>query len=357
MTSLRGDAAKPAARTGQDVADLPLVMDGLNVSDLNDSYVNDIKAGGVHAIHKSVSLNLVALGGVLSFIDRREDVVHARTVAQIREARRQGRIAVVFGMQDSNDIEAVIQKSLRDTLGSIASAVRAGYEGGVRIQGIAYNLLNAFGGGCLDPRAGLSRAGRRLVESIHKTKIVLDVGGHTGEQTSLDALAISSGVPVICSHTNMAGLNPNIRATTDRVLEGVARTGGVIGVTAISDFIKRSPESARRDGPRTPQASLDDMLDQFDYVRKLVGADHVGLGSDFTTGRESAFVMKDLAENMAFPPDSLSEGPLQYVKDFENISQLPNLRRGLERRGWSAADITKALGENWLRVYRQVWGA
>jgi membrane dipeptidase len=231
------------------------------------------------------------------------------------------------------------------------------YHGlGLRLQGICYNVANMFGGGCVDPRVPLTRAGRRLVEEVHKLRIVLDVGGHTGEQTSLDALEMSSGVPVVCTHTNAAALNPNLRATSDRVMEAIAKTGGVVGITAISDFQVRNQSNYRSHGPRSPQITLDKHLEQYEYVKKLIGIDHIGLGPDFVWGWGEQFNHK--AEDSAtFPPEALSDGPAATTAGYENISKLPNLVMALRGRGWSDDELDRLLGANWLRVYERVWGA
>ncbi len=238
----------------------------------------------------------------------------------------------------------------------MVQTMRAFYELGLRVHSICYNLTNIFGGGCLDHDVPLTRAGHRLVEEIHELGMLLDVGGHTGERTSLDAIAISSGVPVGCTHTNVAALNPNPRAVSDRLFEALAETGGVIGVTAISDFQKRSPENYRQHGPRSPQATLDDHLDQYDYLKRLVGVDHIGLGPDFVWGWGEVFD-HDPSVSIAFPSEALGEGRPQLVRDFEDISKLPNLIAGLEGRGWTESELDQLLGGNWLRVYEQVWGS
>jgi membrane dipeptidase len=181
------------------------------------------------------------------------------------------------------------------------------------------------------------------------------VGGHTGEQTSLDAIAISGGVPVVCTHTNAVALNPNPRASSDRLAEAIARTGGVIGITAISDFQVRHAGNAAAHGEQSPQATLDVHLDQYDYFKRLVGVDHVGLGPDFIWGWGDDFV-HDASNSITFPPEALSKRPLT-TRGFEDISKLPNLVRGLRQRGWSEPDLDKVLGANWLRVYERVWGA
>ena len=166
---------------------------------------------------------------------------------------------------------------------------------------------------------------------------------------------MSSGVPVVCTHTNVAALVPNVRATSNRVFEAIAKTGGVVGVTAISEFQVRTAANYQAHGARSPQATLDVHLDQYDYLKTLVGVDHIGLGPDFVWGWGETYNMQT-RENIAFPPEALSDGPAVTVKDFEDISKLPNLVSGLRRRGWAEPEINKVLGGNWARVYERVWG-
>lgn len=333
-----------------------IVISGLDTSDVTDEFLGLLRQGGVHCSHVSKD-DAYSYGSLLRFVDQHAtQVTIAKSVEQILQARRDGKIAFVCGSQAASDyVPQLLPEGVRKTYDTIANALRTNYELGMRTQGIAYNLASLFGGGCLEPRSPLTRAGQRLVEEIHKLRIVLDVGGHTGEQTSLDALAMSKGVAVVCTHTNVAALNPNPRATSDRVFEAIAQTGGVIGVTAISDFLVRSANSVAQ-GPRSSQATLDMLLDQYDYLKRLVGIDHVALGPDFIWGWGNSYTHKG-EDNMVFPPDAMSDGPSQLVKDFENISKLPNLEHGLAARGWSKAELDKLMGANWLRVYKSVWGA
>ncbi len=206
----------------------------------------------------------------------------------------------------------------------------------------------------MDHNVPLTRAGRRLVEEIHRLNIVLDVGGHTAEQTSFDAIAISKGVPVVCTHTNPAALCANPRNITDRLALAIAETGGVIGITVLSDFHNLDATTIPPGGAKIEQATLDMHLDHYDYFKRLVGVDHVAMGPDFIWGQhydEKPWI------SVTFPPDASSPGEILPVKGFEDISQLPNLIKGLEGRGWSASELGKILGGNWLRVYERVWGA
>lgn len=343
-------AASPAA-AGR------LVVNGLDTSDLTEEFLGFLRTAKVDCSHLSMG-DAYSYGKVLRFVDQHAaQVTIARTVAQIQQAKHDGKIAFVLGSQAASEyLPPLLNQGPRQTGATIAEALRVHHELGMRTQGIAYNVGTVFGGGCLEPNSPLTRTGRRLVEEIHKLRLVLDVGGHTGEQTSLDALAMSSGVPVVCTHTNVAALVPNPRASSDRVLEAIARTGGVIGVTAISDFQMRSAASLAKEGLRSPQATLDQHLDQYDYLKRLVGVDHVALGPDFIWGWGNAYSHSS-ADNLVFPTDTMSDGPTQMVRDFENISKLANVEHGLAQRGWSQAELDKLLGANWLRVYRAVWGA
>lgn len=334
-----------------------IVVDGLDTSAMNEEFIGQLRKAGVNCVHKSVG-NALSFGPLLRFVDEHAaDLVLARTTEEILQAKRDGKIAIVCGSQAASLYIGDLGGLYSGTYASLVNALRTNYELGLRTEGICYNVASVFGGGCLEPRAPLTRAGRRLVEEIHKLGILLDVGGHTGEQTSLDALAMSSGVPVVCTHTNVAALNANPRATSDRVLEGIANTGGVIGLTAVSDFMTHNATKVAPNS-RNPQAPLTALLDQYDYLKRLVGADHVGLGPDFVWGRPENMRVGS-GDDVFFPPDMLSEATLQtvhYIKDFENISKLPALERGLADRGWSKLELDKLLGANWMRVYKAAWG-
>jgi membrane dipeptidase len=338
-----------AAESGQG----RLVVSALDASTANTEFIQLLRTGGVDCVHKSVGdLATTAHYYGLAY-QNQDDMVIAKSVADIRRAKRDGKLSFILGAQVAKQYEAALFSGL-GVLGSFRSMAKAvaEYKGlGVAIQGLCYNTTNVFGSGCLDHKAPLTRAGQRLVEQLHAHEILLDVGGHCGEQTSLDAINMSSGVPIVCTHTNMAGINPSIRAISDRMAEAIAATGGVIGITAVSAFHNRSIENMPKEDV---QATLDDHMDQYDYVKRLVGVDHVGLGPDFIWGWGPNMPM-DPEDSAAFPPHSMAKGVQSTVKGFEDTSKLPNLIKGLQGRGWTEAELDKLLGANWLRVFEQVW--
>ncbi|HDZ25819.1 MAG TPA: twin-arginine translocation signal domain-containing protein [Candidatus Aminicenantes bacterium] len=325
-----------------------IVVDGLNGCVLDKDFLARARKGGVHCVVKGLSF-----GRAHDFVARNpKDITIATTVREIRDAKDSGKLALVFDKQMANDVSDAMRKS--NSYLTLTYHLRAQYEAGLRIQGICYNLNNLFGGGCMDHKVPLTRAGRRLVEEIHRLNIILDIGGHTGEQTSLDAIAMSKGVPVVNTHTNPAALCANPRNISDRLAVAIAKTGGVIGISTISDFHNLDATTIPPNGAKIEQATLNMHLDHYDYFKKLVGVDHVGMGTDLIVGSHSD---EKPWISVTFPPDASGPGVILPVKDFESLDQLPNLIRGLKGRGWSASELDKVLGANWLRVYERVWGA
>ena len=332
----------PASPLTQD----DIVVDGLFAGAMRLSHLRGMQEGGVHCGVAGGPSDMASFAALLRFFDEYADeVVLAKSVAEIRAAHARGVISNVFCWQSAT----VLGDSFNSPIGSSATALRAFYEAGLRQVGICYNVANAFGSGCLEPEGPLTRAGQRLVEEMHSLGIILDVGGHTGEQTTLDAIAISDGVPVICSHTNVAAIADNYRCISDRVIDAIAGTGGVIGLTAVNDFHVRG----RGNTGATPHVGIEEHVDQYDYIRNRVGVDHVGLGTDFVDGMAIPYGGGINAEIITL--DMVSE-PWRFVRGFESIAELPNLIDGLRRRGWTDEEVRKAMGANWLRVYQQVWG-
>lgn len=337
--------ARPAA-DARPVQDLPLVVEGLFAGSMRLSHLRGMQQGGAHCGVAGCPSDMQGLANLFRFFDRhRSELVHAKSVADIRRARQDGRISNVFCWQSAEALGA----AFNNPLGAPVTALRAFQEVGLRIVGLCYNVANPFGGGCLEPELPLTRAGRRLVEEIHGLRLVLDVGGHTGERTSLDAIAISRGVPVVCTHTNVAAIADNPRCISDRLIDAIAATGGVIGITAVNDFhVRRRGQT----GP-VPHVGIDAHIDQYEYLRRRVGVDHVGMGTDFVDGMPIPY---GSVNTEIITPDMVDE-PWRYVKGFESIAELPQLLAGFRRRGWAEADLAKIMGGNWLRVYERVWGA
>ena len=335
-------SSPPARPAAQD----EIIVEGLFAGAMRLSHLRGMQEGGVHCGVASGPTDMDTFAALLHFFDEHADeVIRAGSVAEIRQARAQGVVSNVFCWQAATPLG----DAFNSPLGSARTALRAFHEVGLRMIGLCYNVANAFGSGCLEPDGPLTRAGARLVEEIHTLGMVLDVGGHTGERTTMDAIAISQGVPVVCSHTNIASIADNWRCASDRVIDAIAETGGLIGISAVNDFHVRG----RGNTGEVPHVGIEEHVDQYDYIRRRVGVDHVGLGTDFVDGMPIPY--GGGINHEIITTDMVSE-PWRFVRGFESIAELPNLIDGLRRRGWSDEEVGKAMGGNWMRVFEQVWG-
>lgn len=351
-------AAAASTTAGRAVADEPstggpIVVDGCSPAAPTTEYLELLRKGGVDCWNVSMLPTLLQMSQLLEFVARNAAQVEiAKSAADIRRIKREGKISLTIGWQEA---DLFVMKGESDWWSKPPkTTMRLFYDLGLRVCGLIYNLTNAFAGGCLDPHIGLTKAGRSIVSQMQSLGILVDVGGHTGEQSSLDIIAMAER-PVVCTHSNIAALNANPRNTSDRVIEGIAKTGGLFGVSAIDPFMSWGRDDVgKRKEPRR-RADLKRYVDELDYLKRLVGVDHIGIGGDFTTGATSSI---NPEESFAFPPEmTYLQDPIQYAQGFEDISKLPTVRSEMERRGWRTNDIDKVMGANWMRVYEASMGA
>jgi membrane dipeptidase len=292
----------------------------------------------------------------LEFLDTEPSrITLCRSHKEILAAKRAGKVAMVFGWQDSIALEEEYGNDWRDHKPPLTN-LRAWYELGLRVAGLQYNMANQFGGGCLDPTVALTIQGKYLVAQMQELGILVDCGGHIGEQTSLDIIAMARR-PVVCTHSNVLALNDNPRCTSDRVIEGIAKTGGVFGVTAMDCFMTWSRKDAPKamTGPFPPRAGVARYVDEIDYLKRLVGVDHIGLGPDFINDIEPI----DPSNSIEFPPEMtyVQTPTLKLIEGFENVDGLGNVRDELVHRSYTPEEIAKIFGGNWTRVYREAWNS
>jgi membrane dipeptidase len=217
------------------------------------------------------------------------------------------------------------------------------YGLGQRVSQLSYNFRTVVGTGSYERRDdGLSDFGLTVVERMNKVGIAVDVS-HCGDRTTLDAFDVSKK-PVLITHANCRALNPNNpRCKTDEAIKAMAAKGGVMGITEVRDFV-----SAKE--PTT----VESMLDHYDYVAKLVGVEHLGIGSDI-----------DLRGYDALPPEEkkdyrsggkVSEGIREkFDIDGLNFAKRPfDIAEGLIRRKYSDANIEAILGGNFRRVLKEI---
>jgi len=304
------------------------------------------RAGGVTAVTPTVGgwspsgAAMKEIGSWLDHIRRHDDLILARSAADIRRAKAGGKTAVLLHFQGADPVDDDL--NLLDIYKAL----------GLGILQLTYNIRNRVADGALeDSDGGLSGFGRRLIRRCNELGIIVDVS-HTGRRSVMEAIEVNKG-PIIFSHTNAASIHPCSRNADDATLKAVAATGGVIGVTGYPGFLVK-------EGRRS---TLADFVDHIDHIVALCGIDHAGLAIDYYIGQngicpdEKSIADYDRwAETGSWGGDCYPRPPHYYPQGMETPDKLFALIEELDRRGYAPEAILKVLGGNWLRVLEAVWG-
>lgn len=218
---------------------------------------------------------------------------------------------------------------------------------GQRISQLTYNYANLIGSGFLEERdAGLTVFGLAILKRMNEVGMAVDAS-HCADRTTLDALEASTK-PVIFTHANCRALVPgHLRCKTDEAIQKMAKTGGVMGISFLS-FLNRAREPV----------TIENVLDHFDHVVKLVGVEHVAVGSDLDV------VGNPNPVNGPERPDPPNFGRYQVHRDpegritvrgLDHPKRMYDLTEGLIRRGYGDEDIRRILGGNAVRVLDAIW--
>jgi membrane dipeptidase len=320
-----------------------------------------MREGGMNAIFFSIWIDGKIMGApaVVKALDQidavREnvlkypkDIVLARTAADVRKAHAQGKIAALMGVEGGH------------MMGNDIRVLRIFADLGVRYMTLTHFYNDEWADSSTDKPAhnGLTDFGKDVVREMNRQGIMVDIS-HVSDKTFYDALELSKA-PLIASHSSCRALCNHPRDMTDDMIKALAAKGGVIQINYEKSFIDQAYKDAMdretggvvemmgaltkscnnhegciakalagmekklTDEGKLPHVSWERIVDHIDHAVKLVGADHVGLGSDFDGA-------------------NMPEG-------MENCSKLPKITEALLRKGYSDSDVRKILGENTLRV-------
>ena len=281
-----------------------------------------------------------------------KDLVLCTTATEIRRAHADGKIAVLIGVEGGHMIDSDL-------------AVLRSYAAlGARYMTLTHYLNDEWADSSTDKPAhnGLTDFGKEVVREMNRQGMMVDIS-HVSDKTFYDALAISQA-PMIASHSSCRALCDHPRDMTDDMIKALASKGGVIHINYYMGFLSQEYRDAMksnseldkqmqaeiekrcgknedcqlREGDnlvreavaagKLPRVEWEAIIQHIDHAVKLVGADHVGLGSDFD------------GANMPY--------------GMEDVSMIPKITDALLKKGYSEADVRKILGENTLRVMEQV---
>ena len=276
----------------------------------------------------------------------------ATSAADARRIAAEGKMAAFTGLEGGYAID--------DKLENVARY----YEMGVRYMSPAWTVSTDWAGSSGDSGAtrGLSEFGKQVIREMNRLGMMVDVS-HVSDPTFWDIVHTSTK-PVIATHSGCRAIANVPRNLSDEMIKGLANTGGVVNVifypehlepgwsekkkkidAEIAPLVQRASEEEKGDAvhkkmardrvrretfaKRLPPVTVSRLVDHIDHIVKLVGIDHVGIGSDF-------------------------DGVQSTLSDLPDVAALPNLTRELLRRGYSEEDIHKILGGNMLRVMEEI---
>jgi membrane dipeptidase len=276
------------------------------------------------------------------------DLMLAASTADIRRAKKEGKVGVLFGIEGGHAIENSLP------------ALREFYRLGVRYMTLTHNNTNEWADACCDtPRhGGLSDFGKEVVAEMNRLGMLVDVS-HVSDETMSDVLDVSKA-PVIASHSSARVFSNHKRNVSDELLRRIAQNGGVVMVNFYPAFLdekvrvaglerderlkaqrdalraefkndpKRLDEELKKlnDANPIPNTTLSMLVDHIEHIAKVAGIDHVGLGSDF-------------------------DGVPNLPEGIDDVGDLPNITYELLRRGHSDEEVLKILGGNFMRVFAE----
>jgi membrane dipeptidase len=325
----------------------PIVIDGMGEIRLEYpvDLIQEVIDSGVTAVQ--VTLGNPALQGFTSLEDtlkeiaayerhidaNREHLLKATKPADIEQARRESRLALIYLLQNTTPI------------GDDLDRLQFLYNLGVRTVQLTYNSRNLVGEGCTErTRGGVSNFGIQVIERMNDLGLLIDLS-HANSATTSEAVSFSSK-PVAVTHSVCAGVHDHHRAVSDHNLRKLGEAGGVIGICQINPFL-----SARQ------RSTLDDYLDHIDHAVKVAGIDHVGIGSDreHQTIPDTDEERQKLEREMARLSDAKVHWPF-FVSELNHPRRMETIAEGLKRRGYASMDIDKILGGNFFRLFQEVIG-
>lgn len=319
-------------------------IDGLQYANWSEKVFRQMREGGVDAVHVTIAYHenfremVLQLERWNRYFERFPELIFkGLSASDVQLARASGRTAIFFGFQNPSPIE--------DDIGLVEIC----HTLGARFMQLTYNNQSLLATGCYEEDdTGLTRMGREVVAEMNRVGLVVDMS-HSGERSTLEAIEHSSR-PIAITHANPASWHPARRNKSDTVLRALAESGGMLGLSLYPHHLKDKGA-----------CTLESFCTMVADTVALMGAEHVGIGSDLCQDQPDAVVEwmrvgrwtkridygEGSAADAGFPP---------MPAWFEDNRHFGNIERGLQAAGLGATEIAAVMGDNWLRFFERSFG-
>ena len=314
--------------------------DGFFLKPLSAQDEEEFRSSRINCLHDSDGITgpnaredtLIQLATQQGFVGRNSHVFTlVDKASDITRAKRDGKIAVIMGLQNSEHFLRPEDVQLFHGLGQ-------------RVSQLTYNTQNLIGSGSTEREdGGVSDFGEAIIKAMNATGMLVDIS-HCGERTTLDGIELSAQ-PIAITHSNCRALNNHPRNKTDEAIKACAAKGGVMGITGVRMFVSSKEPT-----------TIVDLVDHIDHVVKLVGIEHVGIGSDSDLNGYDDMSPAVKAQMRAAYKASYAIRDKADTDGFDNPLKMFDLTEELIRRKYSDANIAAILGGNFLRLLNSVWG-
>ena len=299
------------------------------------------KTCGINTFHNAFGIGgptsyedaLLFMASYSAFLNRMSnDFTRISTTKDMESAKKDGKIGVILGLQNADQFRT-------------PDDVKLFYGLGMRCAQLTYNTQNMIGSGSTERvDGGVTDFGAEIIKKMNEIGMLVDVS-HSGDRTTLDAIDLSAK-PIAITHSNCRALNNHPRLKTDEAIRNLAAKDGVIGITGVRMFVR----------DREP-TTIDHFVDHIDHVIKLVGVEHVGIGSDSDLNGYD-----DLPEDMQKKLRESYKSSYAFrekidIEGLDHPRKVFDLTEALIRRGYSDSNIEAILGGNFKRLLLQVWGS
>jgi len=298
---------------------------------VQEHLVPDMKAGGVDCVvAAAMQVDDLSLW-LREFQTSASTAALAVTAAEVQQAKEQGRASFILCAGGSSG--PGVDRDLNPVL--LFQLV------GVRMWSLTHSARNVISDGCGEPTgAGLSKFGRRFVQELNRQRILIDIS-HISDAGFWDVLELSEA-PIMATHSNCRALCTHPRNLTDDMIKALVDKGGMVCLNFFPFFVKAQ------------DPTVEDLLDHIDHISELAGPEVVGLGPDFCAG-QWGFVLRSWWSRGSADHNARRLA-VDYPTGVEDITQMPNVTRGLVSRGYSDSEIQGILGTNFLGLFERVVG-